>query len=92
VQKKYNMNIGQRLKILRLKRELTLQDVAEKLGISRGNLSGIETGRVTPSLETLSRIATALGYKLAIVFCETDNIANYEEELYESICDDRRFK
>ena len=40
---------------------LTLTDVATSAGISAGMLSRLETGHVTPSLETLVALAGALG-------------------------------
>ena len=40
---------------------LTLTDVATAAGISAGMLSRLETGHVTPSLETLVALAAALG-------------------------------
>jgi transcriptional regulator with XRE-family HTH domain len=46
---------------------LTLTDVAAAAGISAGMLSRLETGRVTPSLETLVALAGALGVRPAVL-------------------------
>jgi transcriptional regulator with XRE-family HTH domain len=46
---------------------LTLTDVATTAGISAGMLSRLETGHVTPSLETLVALADALGVKPALL-------------------------
>jgi transcriptional regulator with XRE-family HTH domain len=46
---------------------LTLTDVAAMAGISAGMLSRLETGHVTPSLETLVALADALGVKPALL-------------------------
>src|ERR1700691_1729728 len=46
---------------------LTLTDVATTAGISAGMLSRLETGRVTPSLETLVALAGALGVRPALL-------------------------
>ena len=46
---------------------LTLTDVAATAGISAGMLSRLETGHVTPSLETLVALADALGVKPALL-------------------------
>jgi transcriptional regulator with XRE-family HTH domain len=47
---------------------LTIADVAAQAGISRGMLSKIENGQAATSLDTLSRIARALGVSLAHLF------------------------
>ncbi len=49
---------------------LTLTDVATTAGISAGMLSRLETGRVTPSLETLVALASALGVRPALLLQE----------------------
>jgi len=46
---------------------LTLTDVATSAGISAGMLSRLETGHVTPSLETLLALAGALGVRPALL-------------------------
>ena len=46
---------------------LTLTDIATSAGISAGMLSRLETGHVTPSLETLVALATALGVRPALL-------------------------
>src|SRR6202049_2450970 len=46
---------------------LTLTDVTSSAGISAGMLSRLETGHVTPSLETLVALAGALGVRPALL-------------------------
>lgn len=60
--------IGHTVRDLRLKDKLTIADVAAQAGISRGMVSKIENGQVSTSLETLSKIAQALGVSLAHLF------------------------
>ncbi len=52
---------------VREEQRLTLTDVATSAGISAGMLSRLETGHVTPSLETLVALAAALGVRPAIL-------------------------
>ena len=58
-------NVGRQLgavaRRVRESQDLTLTDVASSAGISAGMLSRLETGHVTPSLETLVALAGALG-------------------------------
>jgi transcriptional regulator with XRE-family HTH domain len=60
--------IGNVIRELRLKDNLTIAEVATQAGISRGMVSKIENGQVSTSLETLSKIAQALGVSLAHLF------------------------
>lgn len=57
--------IGRRLKELRAGLGLTASEVAARSGIRRPNISRIERGKHAPSLETLERIADALGIPVA---------------------------
>jgi len=60
--------LGNVIRELRLKDKLTIAEVAAQAGISRGMISKIENGQVSTSLETLSKIAQALGVSLAHLF------------------------
>lgn len=60
--------LGNVVRELRLKDNLTIAEVATQAGISRGMVSKIENGQVSTSLETLSKIAQALGVSLAHLF------------------------
>jgi len=52
--------IGQRIRQAREQKGYTVQQLAERSGIKRPNLSRLEHGRHQPSLETLERITEAL--------------------------------
>lgn len=53
--------LGARLRELRLAAGLTQAELARRTGIHRPNIARVEAGRHTPSLETLARLATAIG-------------------------------
>ncbi len=57
------VNIGERLKKVRLERGYTLKDVSAKSGYSKALISRIENGNVSPSINSLLKIATALDVK-----------------------------
>ena len=52
--------IGDRLKILRIRRALTQQELAEKAGISKTALNRIELSKAEPHMSTLRKLANAL--------------------------------
>ena len=55
------INLGRTARRLRESQNLTLADVAGRAGISSAMLSRLETGRVSPSLETIVALSQALG-------------------------------
>jgi transcriptional regulator with XRE-family HTH domain len=60
--------VGASARRLRLAQGLTLAELAQSAGISAGMLSRLETGDVSPSLETLAALSTALGSTVAALF------------------------
>jgi transcriptional regulator with XRE-family HTH domain len=60
--------LGARIKALRLERELQQRQLAEKAGLTPSMVSQIESGRLTPSLHTLGKLAGALGVTIAALF------------------------
>jgi len=60
--------VGSSARRLRLAQGLTLTEVAQSAGISPGMLSRLETGDVSPSLDTLAALSAALGSNCAALF------------------------
>jgi transcriptional regulator with XRE-family HTH domain len=65
-------SVGAAIRRLRSAQGLTLADVAERAQISQGMLSRLETGAVSPSLETLAAVAKAIGADIATLFRDLD--------------------
>ncbi len=61
-------SLGERIKALRMERELQQRQLAEKAGLTPSMVSQIESGRLTPSLNTLGKIAAALSVPIASLF------------------------
>ena len=55
------VKLGQRIRELRLAAGLTQAELARRTGIHRPNIARVEAGRHTPSLETIARLANAIG-------------------------------
>jgi len=53
--------IGQRIRALRTQRDVTLDQLAGEVRLTKGQLSRIENGLVSSPVSTLTRIAAALG-------------------------------
>ncbi len=54
---------GKRLREIRLKKKMSQGDIAEKLGVHRSYISGLERGKRNPSLLTINKMAKAVGVK-----------------------------
>lgn len=64
--------LGNQIKELRQHHGLTIAEVADRADISRGMLSKIENAQTATSLETISRLAHALGVSLSTLFRQYD--------------------
>jgi transcriptional regulator with XRE-family HTH domain len=65
-------HVGNAVRRLRLANGLTIADVSDKTGISRGMLSRIENAATASSLDTLAKLAQALGVSMGTLFREYD--------------------
>ncbi len=59
------------LKAARESAGISLRDLEESTGISRGNLSRLENGSSNPTIATLRRYAAAIGKSVQITVSET---------------------
>ncbi len=55
-----NVNVGGLIRKERLQRQLSLRELARRVGVSASMLSQVETGRAHPSVSTIYAIATEL--------------------------------
>ena len=62
------VDLGERLKAIRLLRRRTLKDVADAAGVSESFVSQVERGRSSASVATLQRLAAALGIEISDLF------------------------
>ena len=62
------MELGQRIRKLRLEHRLSLQEVAERTRLAACFLARMEHGEEVPSFETLESVAAALGVPLYQLF------------------------
>ncbi len=62
--------LGERIRLERLQRRLTLDQVAERARVSRSMLSAVERGAKVPTLLVFDRIATALDTSIARLLSE----------------------
>jgi transcriptional regulator with XRE-family HTH domain len=91
------MELGKKIRVLRLEKGLTLPELADKAKVSKGFLFQIETDEETnPSLDTLHKVASALDVTLAELL-EKESVkarrlvpAEIDETLKEFLSDARK--
>lgn len=77
------MNIGESIRILRKKKLMNQGVFANRVGITQPFLSSIETGRKTPSMGVLEKMANVLNTPLSILFWfGVDREDVYEDRRY----------
>ena len=84
------MDIGNKIKELRLQNDLTLENLASRCELTKGFLSQLERNLTSPSISTLEDILEALGTNLSdffreeeeeqIVFTQKDFFVDKQEE------------
>jgi transcriptional regulator with XRE-family HTH domain len=65
-----DMNIGQSIRSYRLQKGMSQGDIEKRTGLLRCYLSRVENGHTIPSLDTLSKIATAMEISLSQFFSD----------------------
>ena len=72
---------GDRLRIARLYRNMTISDLDEKISVTKQAISQYEKGIITPKPEVLFQLVSVLGFPLAF-FTEIDNTVNKVENTF----------
>ena len=61
IMKTESVKLGKNMKRIRSSKGLTQGDIFRSLGVSRGFISNIESGKTNPTLSTIAKLAKALG-------------------------------
>lgn len=67
-----------RIKDVLKEKKVTVVSLAGMIGITQPNMSNIVNGKSTPSLETLEKIATALGVEMWELFADPKKVKSSE--------------
>ena len=80
------MDLGRKIKQLRLANDLTLEELANRSELSKGFLSQVERNLTSPSVATLDDILEALGTNLHDFF---DQQEDEHHSLYRTKCSEK---
>ncbi|HHU28000.1 TPA: cupin domain-containing protein [bacterium] len=88
------MKIGEKLRSLRLKNNLTLSELAARTELTKGFLSQVENDMTSPSIETLSDILEVLGSNIGEFFTknQVQQIVFTKNDYFENETDDYLIK
>ncbi len=81
------MDIGDKIRRLRLQRGLTQEELADRCELSKGFISQVERNLSSPSIATLEDLLASLGSSLADFFSEKreEKVVFTPEEMFEKI-------
>jgi len=86
------MKIGLAMKILRIKRKMTQEQVALEAGMATSNVSRIEKGLRQPSQKVLQKLAKALKIKPSVLYDASEQPENDIESFLEEKEKIRRYE
>lgn len=76
------MNIGERIKVIRKQKNMTQETLANTLGVQRSAISKYEKGIVSPSWETIEKIAASFEMSIDQLLSDVDMLS-YDKEARE---------
>lgn len=62
------MSLGNRIRQTRTHKGITLQELSERSGLSKGFICQLENDKASPSLQALERLSSSLGVPIAFLF------------------------
>lgn len=74
------MELGRQIRLLRKKAGLTLEQLANDVGVTASLISHVERGKASPSLTTLRGIARTLGVSTASLFMGGEDTADADRD------------
>ena len=80
------MQIGEKIRVLRMEKQLTQEELANRCELSKGFISQVENDLTSPSIATLIDILEILGTKLPDFFSETkeEKVTFSKDDMFET--------
>lgn len=87
------MQIGEKIRILRMEKQLTQEELANRCELSKGFISQVENDLTSPSIATLIDILEILGTNLPDFFSDTkeEKVTYTKEDMFEKDDDDLKY-
>ncbi|ARD45296.1 cupin domain-containing protein [Colwellia sp. PAMC 21821] len=78
------MDVGKRLKSIRLIRNMSQRELAKKAGVTNSTISMIEKNSVSPSISSLKKVLNGIPISLVEFFTEDNNEEKIQQVVYTS--------
>ena len=90
----FKINIGEKIKSLRIKNNLTQEELADRCELTKGFISQVERDLTSPSIATFIDILEGLGTNLKDFFNESidEKVVFTKEDIFESENEDLKYK
>jgi len=85
------MNLGEKIKSVRVKRGISLRRLARDVGVSASFLCQLENGKTGSSLSTLNSLANALGVSLSFLVDEGVAVPSVQEDFAVTLPNSHRY-
>ena len=87
------MQIGEKVRILRMEKQLTQEELANRRELSKGFISQVENDLTSPSIATLIDILEILGTNLPDFFSDTkeEKVTYTKDDMFEKDDDDLKY-
>ncbi|WP_298918706.1 substrate-binding domain-containing protein [uncultured Nostoc sp.] len=82
---KLDVNLCNNLKSIRTRLGMSQQDLANKAGVTRQSIGGVESGQYAPSVAISLRLAKALGCPVKDLFCFEEDLPEVQAVLSKSV-------
>ena len=88
------MEIGEKIRRLRIEKQLTQEELANRCELSKGFISQVENDLTSPSIATLIDILEILGTNLTEFFSEAseEKVTYTYEDMFETENEDLKYK
>jgi transcriptional regulator with XRE-family HTH domain len=89
-----NMEIGEKIRRMRIEKQLTQEELANRCELSKGFISQLENNLTSPSIATLIDILEILGTNLREFFNDIDNekVTFTKDDMFETEDEDLKYK
>lgn len=81
------MNLGERLKISRIEKNISIRKLAENIGLSPSFISQIEQGKTSPSIENIKKIAHFLDISVNFLIDDRKSAVSFVKNTEQMIAD-----
>jgi transcriptional regulator with XRE-family HTH domain len=87
------MNIGEKIKAIRVKKNLTQEELADRCELTKGFISQVERDLTSPSIATLVDILEGLGTNLKDFFNEEEEekIVFHKDDIFETVNEELKY-